>query len=204
MSDVSNDAITILKEQIAGLTHQLQALTSERDEYRDALDEISTERDTLKKQIADPGDVAKENAALKQSLRDRAHYDKFAELAEADGAKKAALKHLWKLADFRAEKDDIDEAKLTDLLKTLKAEAEYAFDQPADESAAGAAAAVAKARSGLELRNTPQPAAGGRSGRNSGQDGTIITAEMRADPKFMLNPANRELIADAAKNHRFR
>ena len=49
-----------------------------------------------------------------------------------------------------------------------------------------------------------QPAGGGRSNRNQGGDGTIVTADMRADPKFMLNPRNKELIMAAAKEGRFR
>ncbi len=202
--DDDNSAISILKEQIGNLTSQLQTLTSERDEYRDALDEISKERDKLKAQVQDPGDVAKENAALKQKIRDRTAYDKFAELAKQAGAKEAATKHLWKLAEYQADKDEPDEHKLAELLDGLKAEADYAFEPAETDPAAAKAAEIAKARSGLELRSTPAPAGGGRSARNQGGDGTIVTAEMRADPKFMLDPKNKELIADAAKSGRFR
>ena len=202
--DDDNSAISILKEQIGNLTSQLQALTSERDEYRDALDEISKERDRLKAQVQDPGDVAKENAALKQQIRDRTAYDKFAELAKQAGAKEAATKHLWKLAEYQADKDEPDEHKLAELLDGLKAEADYAFEPAETDPAAAKAAEIAKARSGLELRSTPAPAGGGRSARNQGGDGTIVTAEMRADPKFMLNPKNKELIAAAAREGRFR
>ena len=48
-----------------------------------------------------------------------------------------------------------------------------------------------------------QPAAAARD-RNQGADGTIVTQEMRADPKFMLDPKNREIIRDAAIGGRFR
>ncbi len=202
--DDDNSAISILKEQIGNLTSQLQALTSERDEYRDALDEISKERDRLKAQVQDPGDVAKENAALKQQIRDRTAYDKFAELAKQAGAKEAATKHLWKLAEYQADKDEPDERKLAELLDGLKAEADYAFEPAETDPAAAKAAEIAKARSGLELRSTPAPAGGGRSARNQGGDGTIVTAEMRADPKFMLDPRNKQLIGDAAREGRFR
>ncbi len=207
--DDDNSAISILKEQIANLTAQLQTLTSERDEYRDALTEISNERDTLKAQVQDPGDVAKENAALKQRIRDRTAYDKFAELAKKAGARDSATKHLWKLAEYQADKDEPDEHKLAELLDGLKAEADYAFepagtDPGPQQGWAAKAAEIAKARSGLELRTTPAPAGGGRSARNQGGDGTIVTAEMRADPKFMLDPRNKELIVAAAKEGRFR
>ena len=48
------------------------------------------------------------------------------------------------------------------------------------------------------------PAGGGRADRNQGGDGTIVTQEMRADPRFMLDPKNKELITAAAKEGRFR
>ncbi len=202
--DDDNSAVSILKEQIGNLTAQLQTLTSERDEYRDALSEISKERDTLKAQVQDPGDVAKENAALKQKIRDRTAYDKFAELAKKAGAREAATKHLWKLAEYQADKDEPDEHKLAELLDGLKAEADYAFEPAETDRGTARAPEIAKARSGLELRTTPAPAGGGRSARNQGGDGTIVTAEMRADPKFMLDPRNKELIVAAAKEGRFR
>jgi chaperonin cofactor prefoldin len=202
--DDDNSAVSILKEQIGNLTAQLQTLTSERDEYRDALSEVSDQRDKLKAQVQDPGDVAKENAALKQKIRDRTAYDKFAELAEKAGAKKGATKHLWKLAEYQADKDEPDEHKLAELLDGLKAEADYAFEPAGTDSAAARAPEISKTRSGLELKSTPAPAGGGRSARNQGGDGTIVTAEMRADPKFMLDPKNRELITAAAKEGRFR
>ena len=88
----------------------------------------------------------------------------------------------------------------------LKTEADYAFDlEPTDTTKAvqEAARVTSRTKYGLELRGE-QPAGGGRSARNEGGDGTIITQEMRADPKFMLDPGNREIIAHAAKEHRFR
>ncbi len=199
-----DSAIGILKDQVASLTQQLRELTSERDEFRDALDEVSKERDDLKAKVADPGDVARENATLKQQLRDRTHYDRFAELAEEAGAKKAAVKHLWKLSDHKAETDEPDDRVLSRLLDTLKTDADYAFE-PETASTQSQTTTTATTRSGMQIRDdNAQPAGGGRGQRNRGGDGTIITQEMRADPRFMLDPANRDVIALAAKEHRFR
>ncbi len=193
--------LSILKGQVESLTAQLQTLTSERDEYRDALSEVAGERDSLKT----APDAAARIAELEAAARDRAHFDKFAELAKGAKAKEAALKHLWKISDYKAEADEPDEAALKGILKKLKTEADYAFEVEKPETRPDKEAREnSRTKYGLEMRGEEPPAGGGRSDRNKGGDGTIITAEMRADPKFMLDPKNRELIADAAKGGRFR
>ncbi len=198
-------ALDILQRQVEGLTSQLQKLTSERDEYRVALSEISEERDTLKTKVASPDAQAARIAELEMAIRDRHHFDKFAELAKGAKAKEAALKHLWQVSGYKAEVDDVDDKALGKLVERLRQEADYAFepDDP-DQNASSSPREAVRARSGLEFRNTPEPVGCGRSGRNQGGDGTIITAEMRADPRFMLDPRNKELIAAAAKEGRFR
>ncbi len=198
-------ALDILQRQVESLTTQLQKLVSERDEYRESLTRTSEERDALKARVAAPDAQAARISELESTIRDRQHYDRFAELAKGARAKEAALKHLWQVSGYKPEADEIDEKTLGKLVDRLRQEAAYAFDAGEDDHGAGRAASEAvKARSGLELRNTPVPAGGGRSSRNLGGDGTIITAEMRADPRFMLDPRNRELIAAAAKEGRFR
>ena len=201
-------ALDILQGQVASLTAQLQKLTSERNEYRDALTEISEERDSLKSKVAAPDAQAARIAELEGTIRDRQHYDKFAELARGAKAKEAALKHLWQVSGYKAEADEIDEKALQSLVAKLKTEADYAFDpeESSTTSAAKDAARVAsRTKYGLETGAAPEPAGGGRSTeRNKGGDGTIVTAEMRADPKFMLDPRNREIITAAAKEGRFR
>jgi hypothetical protein len=201
-------ALEILKGQVDGLTKQLQALTSERDEYRDAWTEVSEERDALKAKVADPDAQTARIAELEAAIRDRQHYDKFAELARAAKAKEAAVKHLWQVSGYQADADEIDEKALQSLVVKLKQDADYCFEADT-ASVTGAAKEAARPTSrtkyGLDMTDAPTPASGGRSGeRNQGADGTIITAEMRMDPKFMLDRRNRELIADAAKNGRFR
>src|SRR5271157_192414 len=203
----NQSALRILQGQVESLTAQLQTLTSERDEYRDALSEVASERDSLKTQIISPDELTAELAALKGQIRDRAHFDKFSDLAKGDHAKEAAVKHLWKLADYKAEADEPDEAALKDVLRRLKTEADYAFEDAEPPNMKAAREAAEREWSGKK-HGLPAPkeapAGGGRSARNQGGDGTIVTAEMRADPKFMLDPRNRELIAAAAKEGRFR
>ena len=203
MSD-ENTALDILQRQVESLTAQISTLTSERDEYRSALTEVADERDSLRSTAANPSEQSQRITELEAAARDRSHYDRFADLAKGAKAKESALKHLWKVAGYKAESDDIDEDALADLVDRLKEEADYAFD-PDEHSNVTAAKEAARTRSGLEIRDDlGKPAGGGRAGRNNGRDGTIITADMRADPKFMLNPKNAQIIKDAAENHRFR
>lgn len=202
-------ALDILQRQVDTLTTQLQALTTERDEYRESLKTLASERDTLQSQVAAPDAQAARIAELEASIRDRNHYDKFAELAKGAQAKDKALKQLWRDAKDRGyhpESDEIDEQALQAAVAALKTEVDYAFDtSESGESrvASGEKRETSRTKYGLELKGD-EPPGGGRSGRNQGGDGTIVTAEMRADPKFMLDRKNQQLIADAAREGRFR
>jgi len=203
MASEESAALKILQGQVESLTAQLQTLTSERDEYRDALSEVASERDSLRT----APDAAARIAELEGSIRERNHKDAFTKLAKGAKAKEAAIDHLWKVSGYKAEADEIDEKALTRLVADLKASADYAFDH--DENATTTAAREAAQREwsgkkhGLPAPGEA-PAGGGRSARNQGGDGTIVTAEMRADPKFMLDPRNKQLIGDAAREGRFR
>jgi hypothetical protein len=207
-SVAETSALDILQRQVESLTAQLQKLTSERDEYRAAFEDVSQERDGLNEQIASPDQQAARIAELEAAIRDRQHYDKFAELAKDAKAKDAAVKHLWQVSGYKAEADDIDEKALQALVAKLRKDADYAFDAEISgvtTAAREAARPTSRTKYGLDMTDAPSPVGGGRSAeRNQGADGTIITAEMRADPKFMLDRRNRELIADAAKSGRFR
>ena len=199
-------ALDILQGQVTSLTAQLQTLTSQRDEYRDALETITSERDGLKSQVSNPDAQAARIAELEGTIRDQAHYEKFSGLAKQSHAKDTALKHLWQVSGYKAETDVIDEKALQSLVAKLKTEADYAFDpEPTDvtKAAQEAARVTSRTKYGLDMSDQP-PAGGGRQERNKGADGTIITQEMRADPKFMLDPRNKEIIRDAAIGGRFR
>ena len=198
-------ALTVLERQVKELTGQLQTLTSERDEYRDALTETATERDSLRGLPEHTARIAE----LEASIRDRNHFDKFAELAAAAKAKSKALRQLWRDAKdrgYEADDDAVDEKALQAIVAKLKTEVDYAFDVDVDgttTAAREAARPTSRTKYGLEMRGE-EPAGGGRQERNKGADGTIVTQEMRADPKFMLDPKNREMIRDAALGGRFR
>ena len=189
-------ALDILQRQVETLTAQLQTLTCERDEFRDALETIGTERDSCAPRSPPPTPRPPGSASWRPRSATAQHFDKFAELAKGAKAKDAALKHLWQVSGYKAEADEIDEKALQSLVARLKTEADYAFD-PEDDNATKAAQEAARVTSrtkyGLDMAEQP-PAGGGRANRNQGGDGTIVTQEMRADPKFMLDP--REPRAD--------
>ena len=146
---------------------------------------------------------------LEASIRDRTHFDKFAELAKGAKAKDKAIRQLWRDAKdrgYQPDGDEADEKALQTVVARLRTEVNYAFDPDPDATttaAQEAARITSRTKYGLELRGE-EPAGGGRSSRNQGADGTIVTQEMRADPKFMLDPKNREIITAAAKEGRFR
>jgi len=200
----NQSALRILQGQVESLTSQLQKLTSERDEYRDALSEVASERDTLKT----APDASARIAELEASIRDRNHFDKFAELAQASKAKAKALRQLWRDAKdrgYEAAGDQPDEKALQTVVARLKTEVDYAFDPEIDNTttvAREAARPASRTKYGLEMTGQA-PAGGGRQERNDGKEGGVVTGVMRADPKFMLDPKNREYISAAAKAGRF-
>jgi len=75
-------ALDVLQRQVESLTDRLEKITSERDEFSSALRTLSTERDDLLAQVAAPDAQAARISELEASIRDRQHFDKFAELAK--------------------------------------------------------------------------------------------------------------------------
>lgn len=198
-------ALAILQEQIKNLTTQVTELRELNTEAYKSIDERDVRIATLESKPEATARIAE----LEARERDRNHYDKFAELARGAKAKAKAIKQLWRDAKdrgYQPDSDDIDEKALQTALARLQTEVDYAFDvEPADttKAAQDAARTTSRTKYGLEMRGE-EPAGGGRQDRNKGADGTIITQEMRADPKFMLDPRNREIIRDAALGGRFR
>jgi len=204
-------ALDILQRQVESLTAQLEKITGERDEYRDSIKILGAERDELQSQVSSPDAQAARIANLEASIRDRNHFDKFAELAKGARAKDKALRQLWRDAKdrgYKPESDDVDEKALQAAVAQLKSEVDYAFDPSSDSGelrvASGEKRETSRTKYGLDVGSAEQAAGGGRANRNQGADGTIVTQEMRADPKFMLDPKNREIIRDAAIGGRFR
>ena len=87
-------ALDILQHQVESLTAELEKITGQRDEYRDSIKTLGAERDSLQSQVSSPDAQAARIAELEAWIRDRNHFDKFAELAKGAKAKDKALKQL--------------------------------------------------------------------------------------------------------------
>ncbi len=198
-------ALAILQEQIKNLTTQVTELRELNSEAYKTIDEHVAKIGILE---AKP-EASARIAELEASIRDRDHFAEFSKMALESKAKAKALRQLWRDAKdrgYEATGDEPDEKALQAAVARLKSEVDYAFDPETDATttaAREAARPTSRTKYGLEMRGE-EPAGAGRSERNKGADGTIVTQEMRADPKFMLDPKNRELIRDAALGGRFR
>jgi hypothetical protein len=199
-------ALAILQEQIKAQAIQITELREHHAEALRMLDERDAKITAIEGKPEDKARIVE----LEAAARDRTHFDKFADLAKAANAKPKALKQLYRDAKdrgYQTDGEEVDEKAIQTVLARLKTDVDYAFDpEPADTTTAAREASrpTSRTKYGLDVEGPIMPG-GGRSGeRNKGADGTIITQEMRADPKFMLDPKNRELIHDAAISGRFR
>ena len=148
-------ALDILQRQVESLITQLEKITGERDEFRARVE------DHLHRAGRPPGQghcsrrPGRPDRRAGGAIRDRRHYDKFAELAKGAKAKDAALKHLWQVSGYKAEADEPDEKALGKLVEDLRKSADYAFE-PSDNADFG----MRNAESKIQIGN--------RQGRSTG------------------------------------
>ena len=200
-------ALDVLQRQVESLTAQISTLTSERDEYRDAVTDLAAERDSLKT----APEASARIAELEASIRDRNHFDKFAELAKGAKAKDKALKQLWREPRTAATSPSPTRSTRRHSRPPWRSSRPRSTTRstpsptpPPRPPRRLPSPETSRTKYGLDIGSAAEPAGGGRASRNQGADGTIVTQEMRADPKFMLDPKNQELIRDAALGGRFR
>ena len=186
--------VDMLKQSLKDALAELKDSNKERKEFADALTETAAERDAIQAAVGGDQDkltaAEKRAAELEAKIRERAHYDKFAELAKEAKAKPGALKHLWEVSKYEAKDDEPDAKALGKMVAELRKSADYAFspevtpeEQAATDANARRAVAWSGAKYGIVPGQTPEPAGAGRSARNSGGDGTLITAEMALGPE---------------------
>ena len=130
-------ALDILQRQVESLTAQLEKITGERDEYRDSIKILGAERDELQSQVSSPDAQAARIAKLEASIRDRNHFDKFAELAKgAEGQGQGAAAALAGRQGPRLQARVRRRRRKgpSGRRGELKSEVDYAFDpEPADD-----------------------------------------------------------------------
>jgi len=189
----AQSAIDILKADNERLNGEIAKLTSARDKHKSDHDIAAKELAELRKQQGDPEAHKKRADELEHKLRVLSHQREFDRIAKAAGAKEKALDALWKISAYEPAKDEIDADALEKLVTSLKETADYAFEAPA---AGGQTTPPPPA-------TKPVPGAGRGGAHQPSQSGITLTRAQMADPKFMLDPANKEVIQEAAKAHRF-
>jgi len=172
------------KEKLAQYGKIISAMEAERDEAIKRAEKAEKSYDGDKLRV--------ENETLKQQLRNRTHGDVFRRLAKEAGADERAIDDLYVLSGYKADKDDIDEAKLKTMVEELKAKKPLHFPAPAVEGETPATEP--------EVRRVPAADRGGS--HDKGKSGVRLTEKHLADPMFMLNPKNKDMILAAAKEHR--
>lgn len=179
--------------KIKGLKTTNADLTRQLGDAQTALTAATTERDKLRAQVLEPDAAAKKIGELQGRLNTQAARKAFDKLARDAGFPDGALDTLYRDSKHEAKSEEADVDSITAAVEALKTSHAWALGKAPAEGTNPAEPPA------------PKPIPGqGRGGTNGGNDGTLITAAHRADPKFMLNPANREVIAAAAKEHRFR
>ena len=108
---------------------ELAKATQERESLQAQIKALTAERDTLKQQLeAAPSEARKENERLQHELRTRDHKAVFSRLAKEAGIKDdVALEDLWKLSEYQADADTVDEKAVSSVIADAKAKRGYLF-----------------------------------------------------------------------------
>jgi hypothetical protein len=150
----------------------------------------------------DDAPLKAENARLQGEIRTDRHKAAFTKLAKAAGVREKAVDAVYQLSGWKAEKDQVDEAAMQTAIDGLKESADFAFEpDPGDTDTL-----LDASGSDRTITPSPKPVPGsGRGGAHQpSKSGIILTRDHLADPKFMLDPKNKELIQSAAAEKRIR
>jgi hypothetical protein len=187
---------------------EVARLAAKRDKWKNAASVMTTERDAARKRAKDLEDElaalkasphAKQIADLKQQLRDVRHGQVIKDLATERKVKPEAMEDLIKLMDYKAELDEPDPEALAALIDEQRKARPYLFGE-AGTSNPGPTPGDTEAP--IVPGKKPVPGAGRGAAHDTTRSGVILTKAQRMDPKFMLDPKNKDLIASAAKEHR--
>jgi hypothetical protein len=145
------------RDKVADLEEQLAALTSERDQARSEFANFKAEVESK------PSQEAARIAELESKIRTRDHKDAFGRLA-AGKIKPEALDAAWKLGEFKADSDEINEEDMGNAIGSLiEANPFLAVESAAPSEDSGSPQAT---RSSGRL-NSPSPVPGlGRAPAN--------------------------------------
>lgn len=200
MAAQANDAqsaIDVLRAENERLSGVVTKLTSERDKSHSSHESVSKEFADFKKSVGDPEAHKARVTELEQKLRTVTHKAEFAKIAKAANAHEDAIDDLFALSGYTPAKDDVDAKALKELVESLKEKKGYAFAaEAAAEPATGRVSEV------ITPGAKPIPGQGRGLSHDPGKAGIKLTRQQLSDPKFMLDPKNKEIIKSAAQNGR--
>lgn len=156
------------RDALAEKIEQMQAAQAEWDEERkgwEAKADANVERQRAEK--------------LAQQIRDIKHRDAFYKQARAAGAPSDVIEDLWALSGFKPDKDEVNEAAMTELVEGLKGSKPRWFE---DHKAAEAAQ-----KADVDAGRKPSPAAGRGEALPGPRGKTYTTADLH-DPKNVMDP----------------
>lgn len=124
------------------LRSQLEAVMRERDEALDGFTALEEEHTALTER-ANAAPEAKDQriADLEQTIRTMNHKESFSKAAKAAGVREDALGDLWDLSGYKAETDQADEAKLSELITAKLKGRDYLLAPKVETTTAAADAA---------------------------------------------------------------
>jgi hypothetical protein len=178
----------------------IKAIRDERDAANAKITEMQAQIDV----ILESGS-ADQVVELKGQIRQRDHRDVWRELAKEAGVKPKAVDRLFQLSGWKADADAVDRKAMAAALEGLRESDDYAFEPVSEGDGEGQGGSGQRA---AEKPVTPgeRPVPGGGRGKphNPSKSGVVLTKNQLADPKFMLDPRNKDIIQSAAKEGRFR
>ena len=201
MASAANDtptAIDLLKADNDRLNGVVTALTVDRDKHKADVTTLTKERDELQVKVGNPDEHRKRADQLQGELRLVNHRVAFSEVAEAAGVDRSMISDLFQLSGYKAEKDDVDPAAFETIIAEAKEKRPRFFADAAQ--AAGTQQQeqpAATEQNGQKYR--PVPAGGRGAAHDPSKSGVTVRGSQLRDPKFKLNPKNKEIIAEAVK-----
>jgi hypothetical protein len=189
-------AIDILKAENERLSGLVGTLTSERDKHKGDHETASKERDTLKAQVGNPDEHRKRADELEHKLRVVTHKAEFSKIAEDAGVHRDMIDDLFELSGYKPAKDEIDPKAFHDLIGDMKKSKPRYFADPAQQAAAAAAGHYDP-----KVQRTV-PGSGRGASHDPSKAGITLTRAQMADPKFMLDKRNKEIIQSAVREGR--
>ena len=188
---VNGEIVGRMKAKIKDLARRLKAAEDKATDAINAANAAKVQYDTEPLKV--------ENERLKGEIRTDRHKAAFSRIAKESKVKEKAVDALFQLSGWKTDSDKVNEDAMREAIEGLREAHDYAFD--------------AEAESGDPDReddrvitpgSKPVPGAGRGKPHQPAKSGIVIGPKELADPKFMLNPKNKELIQSAAKEGRIR